>query len=494
LCNVRMRRLLLASSLLLTLPLVVSAGPSDLAGAQTVESLPSAQTAESVPSAPTVESSPSAPTAESSPSAPTVESSPQAPPAEGWWPTFAHDQERTGRQPLSRISSQNVATLQLRWKYNAQTSFSSSPIIGTDSVYVGGTDGIVRALDLQSGKLLWKTTVGDFVRMTPALHDGTIFVGTRPTDAHVRDPRGTASFYAIDAATGTVKWARRSLVSTLRSEPVFVNGLVIEGLAGGDPPICHQGGVFALNEQDGTPVWKWSVSSIPDTGGAVWAPLSFDGHLVFFGTGNICAGGDQTYANGLVAMQPDGTLVWRLQFGQPFTDDDTGGALLVIGKGGFVPNKNGEFYAIDVANGTQRWVRKLTDVDGLGSFGTPSTDGTRILVSIGYARDPRATQPSVLGAYGGGIDAFDLDGNQLWQMNTGFPIAGYAAISNDLAFVEADASLLAIDVTSGKRVWSSQTATSSYASVYGSPALTDSKVVYADLSGTVYCFALGAPQ
>ncbi len=415
---------------------------------------------------------------------------PTAPP-DGWWPTFAHDQERTGRQPLSRISSQNVETLALIWKYNVKTSFSSSPIIGTDAVYVAGTDGILRALDLRSGKLLWKTTVGDYVRMTPALHDGTLFVGTRPTDPHVLDPKGMASLYAIDAATGTVKWLKRPLLSVLRAEPVFLNGLVIEGLAGGDLPLCHQGGVFALNERDGTPVWNWNVSRIPDTGGAVWAPLSSDGRLVFFGTGNICEKGDSTYADGLVALAPNGNVVWHVGFANPLSDDDTGGGLLVLGSVGFVPNKNGKFYAIDLVSGMQRWVRQLTDVDGFGSFGTPSTDGTRILVSSGYTRDPRITQPAVLGGYGGGIDAFDVAGNLLWQLHTAYSIAGYAAISNDLAFVVADGSLLAVDITSGKQVWSSRSTIASHDLVYGSAAVTDSEVVYADLSGTVYCFGLG---
>jgi outer membrane protein assembly factor BamB len=384
-----------------------------------------------------------------------------------------------------------VATLKLRWKYNTQTSFSASPVIGTHAVYLGGKDGIVRALDLQSGRVIWETTVGDYVRMTPALHGKTLFVGTRPTDEHVYDPSATASFYAIDAATGAVRWVKHSLVSTLRSEPVSVDGRIVEGLAGGDTPLCHQGGVFALREQDGTPVWNWSVSGVPKTGGAVWAPLSFDGNLLFFGTGNVCYNGDPTYANGLVAMRPDGSIVWHLQFADPFIDDDTGGGVLVLGKAGFVPNKNGKFYAVDLEKGVLRWVRKLTDADGFGSFGTASTDGKRILISVGYARDPRHTQPSTPGAYGGGIDAFDLAGNLLWQSHTAFPIAGYAAIANDLAFVEADGSLSAIDIVTGKQLWTSEKVLPNHSPVYGSPALTASEVVYADLSGAVYCFALG---
>ncbi len=409
---------------------------------------------------------------------------------DGWWPTFAHDQQRTALQPLSRISTENVAALKLFWTYAARTSISASPIIGTDLVYVGGTDGVVRALDLHSGKLRWTFAVGDFVRMTPALHGNTLFIATRPTDAQTSNPKATSSFYALDASTGAVKWVASAMINPVRSEPAFVNGQVVEGLAGGDPPLCDQGGVIALNEQDGTPAWKWSVSRIPGTGGAVWAPLSTDGHLVFAGTGNICQNGDSSYANGLVALRPDGTVAWHLNFSDPFSDDDTGGGVLILGTSGFVPNKNGNFYAVDLASGRRLWVRKLTDADGFGSYGTASTDGNRILVSIGFAHDPRTFQPSVLGGYGGGIDAFDLSGNLLWQMPTSFPIAGYAAISNDLGFVVADSSLLAIDLKTGARVWSSQALSASSASVYGSPALTDTRVVYADLSGKVYCFGL----
>jgi len=49
----------------------------------------------------------------------------------------------------------------------------SSPVAAEGSVYVGGTDGYLHALDARTGRPLWQTSLGgDLVNTTPAVYRG----------------------------------------------------------------------------------------------------------------------------------------------------------------------------------------------------------------------------------------------------------------------------------------------------------------------------------
>jgi eukaryotic-like serine/threonine-protein kinase len=55
--------------------------------------------------------------------------------------------------------------------------YLSSPVISGSNVYFGSGDGNVYALDAASGKLTWKFQTGDVVHASPAVAEGTLFVG-----------------------------------------------------------------------------------------------------------------------------------------------------------------------------------------------------------------------------------------------------------------------------------------------------------------------------
>ena len=73
--------------------------------------------------------------------------------------------------------------------------YLSSPVVVNGNVYFGSGDGNVYALDAASGNLRWKFQTGDVVHASPAVANGTIYLGS--WDSY---------FYALDAATGKAKW------------------------------------------------------------------------------------------------------------------------------------------------------------------------------------------------------------------------------------------------------------------------------------------------
>ena len=73
--------------------------------------------------------------------------------------------------------------------------YLSSPAVWNGAVYFGSGDGNVYALDAATGALKWKFQTGDVVHASPAISDGVLFVGS--WDSY---------FYALDATTGNEKW------------------------------------------------------------------------------------------------------------------------------------------------------------------------------------------------------------------------------------------------------------------------------------------------
>ena len=58
--------------------------------------------------------------------------------------------------------------------------WDSSPTVIEGNIYIGGTDGWLRAIDTDSGDVIWKTYfVNDFITATPAYHSNTLYVGAQ---------------------------------------------------------------------------------------------------------------------------------------------------------------------------------------------------------------------------------------------------------------------------------------------------------------------------
>ena len=130
------------------------------------------------------------------------------------------------------LSGEDQPPTAIHWKIKFDGS-GSSPVIADGLLYVGSADGAIYALDPKTGETKWRFQTGESlssgpnvitvprgtsiddqmnagiiaaekrrgegirrVDMTPAVENGTVFVGS-----------GDHSFYAIDAATGKKKWS-----------------------------------------------------------------------------------------------------------------------------------------------------------------------------------------------------------------------------------------------------------------------------------------------
>jgi outer membrane protein assembly factor BamB len=100
----------------------------------------------------------------------------------------------------------------VRWKYETGLGIASSPAVSGDLAVIGSKDGFLYALETQTGRLRWKTAVGEVVTAPPVIGDGVVCIQAGGT-------------FALDSATGNVVW-RAALAGAVQSVPVLAGDTI----------------------------------------------------------------------------------------------------------------------------------------------------------------------------------------------------------------------------------------------------------------------------
>ncbi len=141
--------------------------------------------------------------------------------------------------------------------------FLSSPTVRDGAVYFGSGDGHVYAVDAATGKMRWTFETGNVVHASPAVDGGLVYVGSY--DAY---------FYALDAATGNLAWkfktgedAQGHLMTGIPGSAAVADGLVVFG--------CRDGNVYALDAKTGSRRWQFSANG----SWVIATPTLFEGNV-----------------------------------------------------------------------------------------------------------------------------------------------------------------------------------------------------------------------
>ena len=406
------------------------------------------------------------------------------------WPTFAHDERRSGLETTDTgINRATAGNLRLRWMHSLGASAVSSPLAVGGSVYAATSTGDVVALDAATGRERWRRHVGNSVHMTPAVVGNSLLVGDYGQFGRVGEkPRGSA-FTALDTATGAVRW-RTELPGLVRSEPVVLGSTIYEGLAGGDSfSGCFNGRIITLDLKTGRklPAEWMTVPGAHDDGGGIWSPLSTDGRQIDAGTGNSCSRlGGAGYGDALVGLDPSGLrTLWHVPTFVPNVDDsDVGGGVMIAGDRGYAAGKSGYLYVVNRLTGKLlfRYDLKPYARNG-GSIATPTSDGIVVIVSSGELTDP---WDKSFEQAGGDLVALDRDANERYRIHSNYAIHGYVAFVPGVGFTALDRKLVAFDSSNGTILWRGPLDDVAYAS----PAVVPSGVYIVTNHGTVFAYGL----
>jgi polyvinyl alcohol dehydrogenase (cytochrome) len=230
------------------------------------------------------------------------------------WPMWGHGPDRTFSYPCeTALSPGSVGDLEEAWFFNADDAVTATPAVVDGTVYVGDWSGNFYALDLDTGEPRWTFRA----RVHPRVYAGQVV-----SSAAVADVDGARrvyfgagnTLYALDAGDGGVLWEHRLAPAgadedsrEIESSPVVVDGMVIFGSDVHNADDGTPAAVFALDAATGDERWttvtapspvETAVGGTPSgdqpTGSGcadVWGSPTVDleRRLVFVGTGNCTA-------------------------------------------------------------------------------------------------------------------------------------------------------------------------------------------------------------
>ena len=308
--------------------------------------------------------------------------------------------------PLKQIDKSTVKRLVPIWSTNLMSEMGelSHPTVYNGVMYVVNGNWTF-ALDVATGQQIWRTPVqydravmriasaGAIMRGPATIYNGRLYRTT--LDAHL---------LALDMKTGKQVWKQKfaDFKEGYKgvAAPLVANGVLITGTTGGEN--ATRGFLVGWDPETGKELWRtytipapgepghetWpkTADATPDAwktgGGSTWQNGSYDPQLdlVYWGVGNAApydpkyrGNGDALYTNSVLAIRPKtGEIVWHYQFTPNDMYDADGSNENVIAdlpvngetrKVIINANKNGFLYVIDRTNGKLIAANPLTRVN-----------------------------------------------------------------------------------------------------------------------------------
>ncbi|GII88780.1 hypothetical protein Ssi03_67700 [Sphaerisporangium siamense] len=317
------------------------------------------------------------------------------------------------------------------WKkpFSSSADIASAITVWRGTVYFGGNDGRLHALDVDTGKSVWPESPrlrGD-ITARPAIADGT-------RTLYVVSNKGFYSeVSARDATTGGEVWTSR--FPGYIDESAVVAGDTVYFGAG-------DGLLYALNAADGRIRWTFR------TGGWITSTPVVADDVVYFGSwdGHVYAVDTRTRQAKWSTYVP---FKWTATIGNVLFNPALANGVLYIG------DKNYDLLALNIADGSIRWRMPTKDIVD-----------SRPVVADGVV---------YVGSRDHNVYAFDAaTGRLIWKRLTGNAVFSSPAVRDGVVYVGSnDAYVYAFDAADGRVLWVHGTGNS----VYSSPAVSDG-VVY----------------
>ncbi len=265
------------------------------------------------------------------------------------WTNYAANNQHSGFSPVSisekkpmaqwsNVVSHPLWTTETESKYSAEHGLTQAISVG-GSIFVAGSDGMLRCLAVADGTTLWSTFCGGKIYFSPSFFDGAVYVAS-----------GDGYVYCINAQDGTKRWRyrveeqtrKRMIYGHLSSPCPVVSGILIhEGVLYAAAGIANEAGaaLIALDAQTGSLKWEQTELNgqyqehrrggrTPSGGLTVahgqlwmsalyWSPVAFNLETGVMAT---LPDSQKKHSNGYcgehIGVLPNGTLLyggWRLQ-------------------------------------------------------------------------------------------------------------------------------------------------------------------------------------
>lgn len=268
---------------------------------------------------------------------------------------FNSEEDVNKMAPLPKVENQfKAATL---WHVSVGDGVGEyysnlHPAVKNNMAYAADRMGVVKAVNVENGKLFWETDLasknGFFAARKSALLSGGITLDNQ--HLYIGSERGEV--FALNRKDGSIAWRVPVAGEAISSPVVSDNMLLIH---------TSNGMLQALNTADGASKWVVNLGSSPLTLRGESAPT--------VAVGGAIVGADNGRVNAVLINQ--GQLVWQQRISQTngvseidrLNDVDT---TPVVAKGVvYAQAYNGNLAALDLRNGQIQWKREIGGVKNL---------------------------------------------------------------------------------------------------------------------------------
>jgi outer membrane protein assembly factor BamB len=235
----------------------------------------------------------------------------------------------------------------VKWKFPTGDRVVSSPVLQDKTLYFGGDDGNIYAVETETGRQIWKRPTGGPVPSTPAVANGMVYAGSYD-----------GKFYALNAQTGAIKW-KFATGGERRFEAKGIHGLEPKNQTIADQfdvflssPVIAQGAVYfgsgdghlyAVDANSGNLKWKFK------TGDVIHASPAYADGVLFVGSWD-------SYFYAVDAAT--GKEKWRFHGGEdPLIHNQVGfqSSAAVVDGVVYVGCRDSNLYALEAATGKEKW-------------------------------------------------------------------------------------------------------------------------------------------
>jgi outer membrane protein assembly factor BamB len=427
------------------------------------------------------------------------------------WTAFLANPRHSSVSGDPTVTPANAGSLSKAWTFvpaafgspRPSANLYSTPAVVKGVVYQAAHTGVFYALSLSTGAVLWKN---DLKAYQPNLGCGAHGFIASPTVAAdpatgkltVYDVGGDGYLYALNAATGAVKWkvVTRLPSTTVNdymswSSPTVANGHVYVGISSScdNPLVAGELRQYSTATGQLQHVYH-AMAGTTAPGATIWSTAAATSSDVYVSTGNPkSATSPQGDSNSLVDLDA-GTLARKAKFTVPsnevVSDGDFGASPTLFTatlNGISTPmvgacNKNGRFYAVNATTMKLVWQFRLDSHRG-PCFASAIWDGTRLFVAANtttIAGDP----------YPGSIRRLNpATGAVIWARGLGASVLGSPTLSGGgvigVATWDSDHpnALYLVNASNGNIVRTISTASREFAQ----PVFADGYLLAARLSG-----------
>lgn len=266
----------------------------------------------------------------------------------------------------------DAASGRQRWKVRTGGPVSSTPAVHEGRVYATSYDGRLLALDARTGEVLWKfATAGERRFEARGLHGQQPLQQTfaDPFDVYLSSPvvanglvyfgSGDQHLYAVDAASGTLRWKLRT-GDVVHGSPACAEGLVVVG--------SWDGRVYAADALSGQLRWQFQGGTDP----LLHNQQGFQASPAIAG-GRVFIGGRDAHAYALDLAS--GRELWRFSTGTSWVISSPAAH---AGRVYFGTSDTSRLHALDAATGQPVWEQQLAAY----VFSSPTVAGPTLLVGV----------------------------------------------------------------------------------------------------------------